>query len=115
MVKEYSTYLLNPEWQRKRLELFQRDNFACRICGNTHLQLELHHTKYLVIYKYPWDYPNHMYLTLCSNCHTDIKRFLAEEYVDNCNTCYHQREDGYCSCREPIDIKFLYCYDWYPR
>ncbi len=47
MALSYKEQLTHPNWQRKRLEIFQRDNFACTICGNTEHQLQVHHLYYL--------------------------------------------------------------------
>jgi 5-methylcytosine-specific restriction endonuclease McrA len=64
---KYSDKLKDPRWQRKRLEIFQRDNFRCQHCGNPDKPLNIHHLIYLR--RDPWDYPNHLYQTLCEDCH----------------------------------------------
>ena len=58
-----------------RMEIFQRDNHKCKICGtcpddNVHVKLEIHHIK-------PWEEggfstPENL-ITLCSTCHEGIK------------------------------------------
>lgn len=65
----YKEQLLDPRWQRRRLEVFQRDNFTCQAnkCGATTETLEVHHMEYINI---PiWDYPDDMLVTLCYKCH----------------------------------------------
>lgn len=57
-----------PEWQRKRLEVFQRDNFKCCNCNSTTRQLEVHHVDYVNDWK-TWKYPMDMLVTLCRDCH----------------------------------------------
>lgn len=64
----YKEKLLSPKWQKLRLEIMQRDNFACVKCGNTEETLQIHHKNY-VFGKNPWDYPPEMLETLCSICH----------------------------------------------
>jgi 5-methylcytosine-specific restriction endonuclease McrA len=41
--KTYSEKLTHPKWQRKRLEILNRDGFKCVLCGNEEMQLQIHH------------------------------------------------------------------------
>lgn len=66
--EQYLAKLRDPRWQKKRLEIYQRDNFACRLCGATDRTLNLHHTAYLPG-KEPWEAPDSALLTLCEPCH----------------------------------------------
>lgn len=63
---DYSTKLKSPKWQKKRLEVFNRDNFSCRTCGDTETELHVHHLKYT---GEPWDAPLEDLQTLCKDCH----------------------------------------------
>jgi hypothetical protein len=66
--QSYFELLKDPRWQKKRLEIMQRDGFKCRKCGANQLTLNVHH----VIYAYgvePWKYPDMAFLTLCEPCH----------------------------------------------
>ena len=65
----YSEKLKHPKWQKKRLEIMQRDGFRCRSCGNDDNQLHVHHILYDSQYKNPWDYPDYLLITFCNNCH----------------------------------------------
>lgn len=77
----YTEKLKNPLWQRKRLEIFQRDHFACRNCGDTTKELQVHHLEYLGDLL-PQDYPNDMLLTLCESCHkVETSRKNYENYL----------------------------------
>lgn len=64
----YSDKLKDPRWQKKRLEILQRDNFTCRSCGRDDEQLHVHHMVYDAD-KLPWDYDNDDLVTLCNDCH----------------------------------------------
>lgn len=64
----YSEKLKDPRWQRKRLEILQRDNWACQICGSSHSTLMVHHRWYQRGF-HPWEYPNNSLITLCEECH----------------------------------------------
>lgn len=69
MSKEsYSDKLRDPRWQKKRLEVFNRDRFRCVICGDDKTQLQVHHLKYLPG-RDPWDYPLELLETRCQPCH----------------------------------------------
>lgn len=47
MKKEiYSEKLKDPRWQKKRLEILNRDEFACRFCGDNKSTLNVHHISY---------------------------------------------------------------------
>lgn len=62
----YQNKLRDPRWQKKRLEIFQRDEFTCKRCGCQGKTLHVHHLDY---YKEPWDAPNTFLITLCELCH----------------------------------------------
>lgn len=68
----YSEMLRNPLWQKKRLEILQRDNFTCILCGDKETELHIHHEEYIRGRK-PWEYENDKLKTLCKHCH-----FLVE-------------------------------------
>lgn len=67
MGKEYSQKLKDPRWQRKRLEIFQRDNWSCSVCGDKDTTLHVHHKKYI---GEPWECPDNYLETLCEDCHS---------------------------------------------
>jgi hypothetical protein len=64
----YTEKLHDPRWQKKRLEVFTRDNFTCQLCKDTETELQVHHKKYIG-WKDPWDYANELLITLCRDCH----------------------------------------------
>lgn len=74
----YAKKLQNPKWQRKRLEVLNRDGFTCQLCGDKETQLEVHHKKYVA--GMPWESPLSDLQTLCRHCHGVIE---AEEYKDD--------------------------------
>lgn len=64
----YAELLQHPRWQAKRLEVFQREDFACQWCGDRETTLHVHHTYYVRGAK-PWEYDLVDLLCLCKNCH----------------------------------------------
>ena len=65
--KNYNDKLKDPRWQRRRLEIMQRADFACEICGDRSEELHIHHKKYR---GEPWDASDSELECLCSTCHT---------------------------------------------
>lgn len=66
-----STYfdkLKDPRWQRRRLEIFQRDEWACVYCCSKTDTLNVHHLAY-VRGREPWAYPDSLLVTTCEPCH----------------------------------------------
>lgn len=62
----YQDLLRHPKWQKKRLQILERDDFTCQYCGDKETELQIHHLKY---YKNPWDAKDEHLLTLCKDCH----------------------------------------------
>ena len=63
----YPELLQDPRWQRKRLEILERDGFECTNCGDTKASLHVHHQLY--DWRSPWEYENETLVTLCADCH----------------------------------------------
>lgn len=75
----YSEKLRDPRWQKKRLEIFQRDDWMCLQCGAKDKPLNVHHIVYRKID--PWEYPDYCYQTLCEGCHKE-RQELTDKIVD---------------------------------
>lgn len=78
----YAEKLKDPRWQKKRLEVLQRDNFTCVYCGDTETTLHVHHPYYKKGAS-PWEYDHMDLMTLCEDCHkvehlklSELERFL---------------------------------------
>lgn len=67
-MKTYAEKLKDPRWQRKRLEIMERDGFKCRHCYSAEKTLNVHHKIYRKG-KLPWDYEDEVFVTLCEECH----------------------------------------------
>lgn len=74
---KYSEKLKDPRWQKKRLEIFQRDNFTCIDCMDTTKTLHVHHLDY-ISGNDPWEYPNEYLVTLCHECHDFITNYRPQ-------------------------------------
>lgn len=77
MKSEYSKLLRDPRWQKKRLEIMQRDNFKCVDCECATATLNVHHT-YYETGRAPWEYENASLITLCEDCH-EIEHSMSRD------------------------------------
>jgi 5-methylcytosine-specific restriction endonuclease McrA len=75
----YSEKLRSPLWQKKRLEIFERDGWTCKFCHSKDKNLQVHHIVYRKID--PWLYPNHLYQTVCEDCHP-VRQELTDKIAD---------------------------------
>ena len=80
---KYADKLKSPKWQRKRLEIFQRDDFTCVNCGDKESTLHVHHNIY-ISGKQPWEHPKPSLITLCETCHaieTEFRKTIDAELI----------------------------------
>ena len=75
----YLEKLKDPRWQKRRLEIFERDKFTCTQCFDSETTLHVHHIVYVKGYD-PWDYEDDRLLTLCEKCHAETTKFLKETF-----------------------------------
>ena len=81
MSKTYAEKLRDPRWQKKRLEVLERDGWRCLKCQSTENELHVHHKKYKSGAA-PWEYRNDQLQTLCRACHeeiTETNKIIATE------------------------------------
>jgi hypothetical protein len=74
--KSYKEKLLDPRWQKRRLEILSRDDFKCCECGNDKNTLHVHHCGYSKQFRNPWEYPDGWLITLCKDCHKEETEYL---------------------------------------
>lgn len=104
----YLALLKHPLWQKRRLEIMQRDNFTCQICGkgiNDGTTLNVHHKQY-IYGKMPWEYDNTNLVTLCEKCH---KIQHCGNNKNNNGIVFYRAllKDGVFTIREKIIISYL--------
>jgi len=98
-MSNYSDKLKDPRWQKKRLEIMQRDNFQCISCGDRESTLNIHHAVPYRKDTEPWEYENDELTTLCDDCHSQIS-----EIIKNCITIIMGRCWGADSAGETLKI-----------
>ena len=67
---DYLEKLKDPRWQKKRLEIFKRDEWRCKCCGSKDRTLHVHHLCYSKG-KDPWEIDEGFLITVCEECHKD--------------------------------------------
>ncbi len=75
----YAELLKDPRWQKKRLEIMERDEWTCKACGDTKATLTVHHKSYRMVdgkFVDIWDYPGDDLITLCEECHSQEEENL---------------------------------------
>ncbi len=75
----YSQKLRDPRWQKKRLQILERDRWKCVACEDDQKNLQVHHVVYRKID--PWDYPDECLQTLCCDCH-ELRQRQMDALVD---------------------------------
>lgn len=105
--KSYSDKLSDPRWQRKRLEIYQRDNFTCTLCADMRTTLAVHHEEYK---GEPWNISNDKLHTVCAHCH-DVIHHLKGYEIEG----IYKRISLNARCWEVVaftttDIIFLYLF-----
>lgn len=75
----YREKLRLPQWQKKRLAILERDDWACCICHRKDASLQVHHLVYAN--RDPWDYPDEVLQTLCEECH-EVRQELTDKIVN---------------------------------
>ena len=93
---EYKQLLKHPFWQKKRLEILNRDGWKCIKCNDQFSNLQIHHLYYKPNLL-PWEYPDECFETLCELCQkkkkylkwllsdgiTILKKDFSNEEVDS--------------------------------
>jgi hypothetical protein len=69
---KWADHYKDSRWQKKRLEIMERDNWTCRSCGASGegVTLNVHHAYYKSGNK-PWEYPQQDLVTWCEDCHKE--------------------------------------------
>lgn len=91
----YSQKLKDPRWQKKRLDVMQRDNFTCLHCQSTKRTLNVHHRFYIRGLE-PWEYEDGLLMTLCEVCHASIEDLKKLVGILACNRSVKDRLWAIC-------------------
>lgn len=97
---KYSEKLQDPRWQKKRLEILERDKWACRACGEKEKTLHVHHIFYVPNTE-PWDIPAGLLITFCKDCHE------GNCEAGPCKDCQNYKKDCEGPGSHPNDLAAL--------
>lgn len=95
----YSEQLRHPKWQKRRLEIMQRDEFTCQLCYDQESPLHVHHKHYSKG-KSAWEYDDDALVTVCEACH-DVLHEQGERVKQ---VMAKLRVDGPCCIDEAIGL-----------
>jgi hypothetical protein len=100
----YIEKLKDPRWQRKRLQILERDNWTCRSCGDNQGTLHVHHMLYIKNLD-PWDYKDGAYQTLCDYCHEEWHevKLHVDVWCAQIPANLFIELNGYCGPRDGTD------------
>ena len=70
----YGALLFTKQWKIRREQILKRDFYSCVLCKSKS-QLQIHHRQYHFVvqlnqYKLPWEYDDHLLVTLCQTCNS---------------------------------------------
>lgn len=78
----WSSQYRDVRWQKKRLEIMERDEFTCLSCGKKEgTTLNVHHI-YYEKNKKPWDYDSTLLVTWCDDCHKQRHSLQKELLIE---------------------------------
>jgi hypothetical protein len=114
--KEYSAKLRDPRWQKMRLQVLERDEWACQACFDTSSTLHVHHLFYLPG-KQPWEYDLAALVTLCESCHeTETFEFprVADDLIHSLKLAglLTSEVEELCTALHPLDARVLHPASW---
>ena len=96
---QYSEKLKDPRWQKKRLEILERDGWKCMSCGEKETTLHVHHIFYFPG-KEPWEINNGFLITFCEHCHSNKSGCEGQ----SCESCEEYGVDCDGSTIHPKEI-----------
>lgn len=103
----YAEKLKDPRWQKKRLEIFERDKWQCQSCGDKETTLNVHHRRYFP-HLDPWECETNNLVTLCENCHrreNEVRPKMEQMILDILrSTCLYKQLGYVAVCLMDSDI-----------
>ena len=115
-MSDYWKKLQDPRWQKKRLEIMERDKFTCQGCFAKDKTLTVHHG-YYEWGSEPWEYDDATLWTLCTDCHEAVRDVgLHFRYVVATIPPSHfldaEEDNGVCVGLEYIKAQLSEAVEW---
>jgi hypothetical protein len=86
----YAKLLRHPKWQKRRLEIMERDGFRCFACGDDKNTLTVHHKRYNGL---PWNSWDDDLQTLCQPCHSALGKHSRGGVYYELDALYYDTEE----------------------
>jgi hypothetical protein len=107
-MKTYWQKLKDPRWQKRRLEILNKAEFSCELCGDGEQTLHVHH----LIYdkgKDPWQYSDEWLACLCEACHEELHeaKALLQQATASLTPADLRRVAGYAFGLSAVSFEFL--------
>lgn len=83
----YKEQIKHPYWQKKRLEILQRDGWKCISCKNEVNNLQVHHL-YYTSGAMIWEYDDEALVTICEKCHEHYHDYMQKSIALISLTCF---------------------------
>lgn len=74
---EFKDQYKHPLWQKRRLDVLEKNGFECSCCGDSESQLHVHHRQYFKGRKV-WEYADDELEVLCDSCHEEAHHTVDE-------------------------------------
>jgi len=98
----YAEKLKDPRWQKRRLEILNRDQWTCQKCKDKDSTLHVHH-RYYVFGCEPWEVPDEALVTVCFVCHEE-EEGIAKEAKSKLLTVFLNAGFFYTDIQEPFSL-----------
>jgi hypothetical protein len=98
----YYEMLQHPNWQKKRLEILEREEYTCQSCGDKETTLHVHHGYYDNTLKL-WEYDGDTLWCYCSVCHDRARDEQLSLYKKIAKREIHFFSDYFISVFEILD------------
>lgn len=95
----YSEKLLDPRWQKLRVQILERDAWTCQRCGRKDKTLHVHHARY--DRGDPWETRPELLFVVCADCHL-VEQDAYRDCLNNFLTSL-----GSLGIQSSIDLAFL--------
>ncbi len=104
-MKSYSEKLKDPRWQKRRLQMLEKDGWKCSVCNDSDKTLHVHHLEYNYGCE-PWEYDDSSLLTVCETCH-DLIHADDDGVIHLISTCLSLRAE--IEHIKDVERKMKYC------
>ena len=108
--RSYAAQRADPRWQQVRLQVFDRDGWRCRCCGDNESELHAHHS-YYERSRAAWEYPLASIITYCHACH---EAEHGRSFAGDAGVLQLLRKAGFATVADRVAIASAFARDGTP-